>query len=218
MIRRAALGRRVRVVQTVDVAEQHQQVGVHQVGDQGGQPVVVAEPDLTGGDRVVLVDDRQHSELEELGEGLVGVAVVAAPRHVVGGQEHLPRDQAVGRELLGVAVHEQSLAHRRSGLLGSQRTGPAGQPQRRQPGGDRAGGDEHDLGAADPGRGEHVDETAYALGVDAAGGRREGGRADLDHDPAGRGDLLAPGLAGHASSSPSVVAGAWSGSSAEPIS
>ena len=36
----------VAVVQPVDVGEQHQQVRVHEVGDQRGQPVVVAEPDL----------------------------------------------------------------------------------------------------------------------------------------------------------------------------
>ena len=46
---------------------------------------------------------------------------------------------------------------------------------------------------AGTGGGEHVDEAAYPLGVDAAGGRRERGRADLDHDPAGRGDLLDAG-------------------------
>ena len=42
----AARQRRVGVVEAVDVGEQHQQVGVHEVGDQRGQPVVVAEADL----------------------------------------------------------------------------------------------------------------------------------------------------------------------------
>ena len=112
---------RVGVVQPVDVGEQHQQVGVDQVRDQRREPVVVAEPDLGGGDRVVLVDDRQHAELEQLGEGLVGVAVVRAPGHVVDGEQHLAGDQAVPGELLGVAVHQQPLADRRRGLLGGER-------------------------------------------------------------------------------------------------
>ena len=58
----AARPARVAVVQPVDVGEQHQQVGPHQVRDQRGQPVVVAEPDLVGGDGVVLVDHRDGAE------------------------------------------------------------------------------------------------------------------------------------------------------------
>ena len=121
---------------------------MHEVGDQGGQPVVVAEPDLAGGDGVVLVHDRQHAELEQLGEGLVGVAVVAAPGHVVGGEQHLSGDEAVGGELLGVAVHEQALADCRGCLLGGQRAGAALQAERRESGRDRTGRDQDDLGAA----------------------------------------------------------------------
>src|SRR5690606_39642159 len=48
----------VAVVDAVHVGQQHQQVGADQVGDEGGEPVVVAEADLVGGDGVVLVDDR----------------------------------------------------------------------------------------------------------------------------------------------------------------
>ena len=214
----AALGRRVAVVQTVDVAEQDEQVGVHQVRDQGREAVVVAEPDLAGGDRVVLVDDRQHAELEQLREGLVGVAVVTAPGHVVGRQQDLPDDEPVPGELLGVAVHEESLTHGGRGLLRGQGPRAAGQPEGCEAGGDRTGRDQDDLRAAAARGGEHVDEAAYALGVDAPGGGGEGGRADLDHDPAGRGDLAAPGLTGHASWSPSEGAGTRSGSSSEPIS
>ena len=46
----------------------NQQVGLDQVGDQGAQRVVVAEPDLVGGDRVVLVDDRDDVVLDQLFE------------------------------------------------------------------------------------------------------------------------------------------------------
>ena len=37
-------------------------------GDQRGQPVVVAEPDLVGGDGVVLVDDGDDAEVEQPGQ------------------------------------------------------------------------------------------------------------------------------------------------------
>ena len=51
---------RIGVVEAVDVRQQHQRVGADQMGDKGREPVVVAEPDLVGGDRVVLVDDRDR--------------------------------------------------------------------------------------------------------------------------------------------------------------
>ena len=85
-------------VEPVDVGEQDERVGVHQVGDQRGQPVVVAEPDLVGGHGVVLVDDRDDAELEQPVERAVGVAVVPAPVQVVGGEQHLPDAQAVPGE------------------------------------------------------------------------------------------------------------------------
>ena len=148
--RRAGLAR-IAVVQAVDVGQQHQQIGVHQVAGQRGQPVVVAEADLGGGDGVVLVHDRDDAELEQPGEGPVRVAVVAAPGHVVDGQQHLPDPQAVRRERVAVAGHQQALADRRGRLLGGQVTRPRAQPHRRQPGRDRAGGDQHDLGPGRPG-------------------------------------------------------------------
>src|SRR6201996_8347814 len=80
---------RVAVVQTVDVGEQDQRAGPGDVRDQRGQPVVVAEPDLVGGHRVVLVDDRQHVQLQQPVQGPLRVPVVGPPHQVVGGQQHL---------------------------------------------------------------------------------------------------------------------------------
>jgi hypothetical protein len=205
----------VGVVEPLDVAEQHEQVGVHEVGDERRQPVVVPEADLAGRHGVVLVDDRQDPELEELGERLMGVAVVAAPGHVVGGEQDLAGDHTVARQLLGVAVHEQPLPHRGGGLLGRQRARPALQPQRREPGGDRTGRHQHHLDPASAGLGQDVDHPAYAVGIDPAGGGRQRRRPDLDHDASGRGDPLPAGAAGRHESS---EGGSASGSSAEPIS
>ena len=50
------------VHRAVDVGEQHEDVGGHQVGHEGGEAVVVAEAELTGGHRVVLVDDGDGSQ------------------------------------------------------------------------------------------------------------------------------------------------------------
>ena len=49
-----------------------------QVGDEGGQPVVVAETDLVVGDGVVLVHDRHHAELQQAQERVAGVQVALA--------------------------------------------------------------------------------------------------------------------------------------------
>ena len=63
------------------VGEQHQQVGADEVGDEGGDAVVVAEADLVVGDGVVLVDDR-HARRARAGGSSVraGVQVLAAAR------------------------------------------------------------------------------------------------------------------------------------------
>ena len=91
---RAALARVV-VVDAVDVGQQHQHVGAHQMRDERGEPVVVAEADLVGGDRVVLVDDRDDAERQQPVERALRVAVVRAAYDVVGGQQHLPDGAAV---------------------------------------------------------------------------------------------------------------------------
>ena len=122
----AGPGARVAVVDAVDVGEQHQRVGAGDVRDQRGEPVVVAEPDLLGGDRVVLVDDRQHAEGQQPLDGLLGVAVVAAAGEVVGGQQHLADGDAVPGERVGVGLHQPQLPDAGRGLRGRQVARPAG--------------------------------------------------------------------------------------------
>jgi hypothetical protein len=56
---------RVAVEETILVGEQDQQIRLDQVGDQGGQGVVVAEAQLVGGNRVVLVDDRDDPQPQQ---------------------------------------------------------------------------------------------------------------------------------------------------------
>jgi hypothetical protein len=62
---RARGAARIGVVQPGLVGEQDQRVGFDEVGDQRAQGVVVAEPDLVGDHRVVLVDHRDHAEPEQ---------------------------------------------------------------------------------------------------------------------------------------------------------
>ena len=48
-------------VKPVNVGQENEQVRAHHGGDAGGEPVIVAIADFAGGDRVVLVDDRNRS-------------------------------------------------------------------------------------------------------------------------------------------------------------
>jgi hypothetical protein len=174
---------RVAVVEAVDVGEQHERVGADDVRDERGEPVVVAHPDLGGGDGVVLVDHRKRPELQQPLQGALGVAVVRAADHVVGGEQHLPDALPVPGERRRVGVGEQQLPDRRGGLLGRQVTRPASQLQRREAGRDRPRGDEHDLrtGGATPHQG--VDQGVEPGRVETTGQARQRRRPDLHHDP-----------------------------------
>ena len=156
--------------------------------DQRREPVVVAEPDLVGGHRVVLVDHRQHTEFEQPVQGALGVAVVRPAHQVVGGQQDLAGADAVPGEGGGVPRDEQALADAGRRLLGGQVAGAPGQAERCEAGGDRPRGHQYRL--AGPG-GERVDERVHPGTVEPAGRRGQRGRADLHHDPARRLDCFA---------------------------
>ncbi len=56
---------RIGGVQASLIRQDDQRVALDQVGDQRTQRVVVAELDLVGDDRVVLVDDRHHAQAQQ---------------------------------------------------------------------------------------------------------------------------------------------------------
>ena len=164
------------------------------VRHQGGQPVVVAEPDLVGGHRVVLVDHRQHAQLEQPVQGALRVAVVGPAHQVVGGQQDLAGADAVPGEGGGVPGDEQALADAGRGLLGGQVAGAAREPQRDQAGRDRARGDQDDLRGRGPAAaraafGEGLSQGGDCLVVDLAVRRGQGRGTDLDHDAGRCGDV-----------------------------
>ncbi len=117
---------RIGGVETVDVRQQHQQVGADHLGHAGGQAVVVAVADFLGGDRVVLVDHRRDAERQQGLHGGAGVQPAAPRLGVVAGQQHLGRLEAVGFEGLFPGAHEQALAGGGGGLfLGQFQRTPA---------------------------------------------------------------------------------------------
>ena len=129
----AAAGSRLRIggVEAVDVGQQHQLVGLHHLGDPGGQPVVVAEADFGGRDGVVLVDDRHAAERRAGGRA-------SRARSGSGGGPRCPRGSAAAARRSGRSADSASrpglrqpdLPDRRRRLLFLQpqpasRSGPA---------------------------------------------------------------------------------------------
>ncbi len=117
---------RVAVEQAVDVGQQHQQRGADQVGDHGGQPVVVAEGglQLVDADRVVFVDDRHGAELEQRQNRVADVEISGAVVEIVGGEQQLGGVAAVGPQSAVVRLDQVALPDGGHGLqLGQSRPG-----------------------------------------------------------------------------------------------
>ena len=170
------------------VGEQDQQVGTDQVGHQRGQPVVVPEPDLLVGHGVVLVDHGDHPQLQQAGQRLTGVQVLAAVDEVQRRQQHLAGHEAVAGEGVAPDPHEAVLAHRRHRLQRGRvrRAGPSG-GQPRPPGRDGARGHHDHPAPVRTQAGHLVGQFGDGVRVHAArtGGHRRG--ADLHDDGAAGG-------------------------------
>ncbi len=139
---------RVGGVEAVDVGEQDQRLGQRHDGDAGGEAVIVAEADLAGGHRVVLVDDRHDAEPEQGLDRGAGVEVAAAGLGVVERDQDLGGLEADPGEALLPGAGEQDLARGGGGLLLLQPQRALRQAQAVAAQRDRTGGDDGDLLAA----------------------------------------------------------------------
>ena len=108
---------RVAGIEAVDVGEQDQRLGQRHDGDARRQAVVVAEADLAGGDRVVLVDHRHHAELEQGLDRGAGVQVAAPRLGVLERDQDLRGLEADPGQALLPGAGEQDLAGGGGGLL-----------------------------------------------------------------------------------------------------
>ena len=108
--------------QTGRVGEQDQQVGAHEMRDERRQAVVVAEADLVVGDRVVLVDDRHDTELDQPFEGGSRVEVLLADAEVERREQHLSADDPVAFQQPVVDPHQPALSDGRHRLQGHRVT------------------------------------------------------------------------------------------------
>ena len=175
---------RVVGVQAVDVGEQHEQVGGHEHGDLRREEVVVAEGDLVGRRRVVLVDDRNDAPVEQRAQRLARVQVVRAAADVVEGEEHLRTRHAALAQQLVVDGVQLALPDRARRLQLADRGRAHGQAHHLDAAGDRAARDEHHLVAVGPQRGGRVADARERLAAQLAALVGDDARAELDDDAA----------------------------------
>ncbi|MCY1300574.1 hypothetical protein D9M70_501460 [compost metagenome] len=97
-------------IEPVDIGEQHQEVGADHGGDAGGEAIIVAIADFGRCDRVVLVDDRHGTELQQLVDGGAGIEITAALLGVAERQQDLASDDRIGREALRPGARQRDLA------------------------------------------------------------------------------------------------------------
>ena len=85
-------------------------------GDAGREPVIVAEPDFGGGDRVVFVDHRHAAQLEQCLQRGARVEIAAALLGIAEGQQNLRRDDVLARKNVGIGFRQAHLSRGGGGL------------------------------------------------------------------------------------------------------
>ena len=136
---------RILGVQTRLVGQDDQRVGFDQVGHECRQRIVVAEPDLVGGDRVVLVDHRDDTQVEQGSQGRARVEVAFAVRQVFMRQQDLRGMQVVLAETGFVGFDQAHLADGGGRLQFVERVRPALPAQPLHAFGNRAARHQHDI-------------------------------------------------------------------------
>ena len=170
-------------VQAVDVAQQHQKVGADAAGDDGGQRVVVADGgDLIGGDGVVFVDDRQGTQLQQAGEGILDVLPAAGVLDVHAGQQNLRHGVVVGRKEPVVGVHQFTLPHGGASLLGGHILRPRRERKLAHAHADGTRGDQNDFVPGVFQVTEDFDQFFGVADVQPPGGVCQRRGADFDDD------------------------------------
>ena len=160
------VGVRIGRVQAVDVAQQHQKVCL----------------DLVGGNGVVLIDDGQGTQLQQAGQGVLEVHAPLGVLHVHAGEQDLRHSVVVGVEQPVVGVHQLTLTHSGTGLLGGGVLGAGRQRQLAHAHADGTGGYQNDLVALVFQVAEHFDQLFGVADVQPPGGVCQGRSAYFHND------------------------------------
>ena len=125
------------------IREQHEQPRLQHDRHLRGEEVVVAEGDLVGGSRVVLVHDRDHPPGEQPAERPARVQIVGPQLEIRGREQDLRGAHLTLRQPLLVGPEETALPDGRGRLQLVDRRWAAPELEHPHAPGDRAGGDQH---------------------------------------------------------------------------
>lgn len=179
-------------VESLDIRQDHQQIGIDRAHDGRGEVVVVAETNLLGRDRVVFVDDRDDAQTQEFEHRPPRIQEAFAILEARASEQDLSDMQPAFGEASLVEFDQSDLTDGRRRLLlanGFARMRPS-EPTSAD--GNRARGHDHDLSA-------HSDDARDIAGEPRKFLRpqfsiaRQRARADLQHDSLRLGDEF-PGV------------------------
>ena len=107
-------------IQAVDIGENYQQIGVHQVGYQRRQPVVVTKylPDFVHRNNIVFVEDGDNTNVKQGRKGVPHVQIGLPFRQVINGEQGLCHMNTINLEHLLVSMNQAALPDCCQGLAG----------------------------------------------------------------------------------------------------
>ena len=172
----------IRVEKALQVGEDHERVGLDQIGHQGRQRVVVPEPDLVGCDRVVFVDDRDDGEPEERAQRGAGVEIALAVGEVVVGEQQLRCEQIVRAEARFIGLDQPHLADGGGSLQLVQGVRPPLPAEALHARGDGSAGNQHHFAAHPSQLGDLPGPARERIVVEPPALVGDQARANLDDD------------------------------------
>ena len=132
-------------IKTIDISEQNESISLNHLRNEGSEAIIVAEAQLSGGHRIILVQNRNDAEAEEARQRGTHVRVVVTAHDVVRGQQHLGGIEVMRLESSGPTRHQEPLPHRRRGLHARQVLRLRREAERIKPGSDRTRRHDDDL-------------------------------------------------------------------------
>ena len=172
---------RIGVIETVDIAEVDEHIGIGEHGDICGESIVIAELYLLKRHCIVFVNDGHAAEREQLAYGVLNIAFARFIVDGAAGDEYLRNASAVIGEKALVYLHKLRLTDGCERLLFLDGIGLVGKAELCASCGDRTGRHENNIHSRTGEIGEHTCHAVYAAQVEMSVLVREGGGAYLDY-------------------------------------
>ena len=107
---------RIGGIEAINVGEDHAGVGADHLGDPRGEAVIVAKANFFGSDRVVFVDHRDDTQLQQRLDGGTSIEITPAVFGVLGGEQNLRHLHVVAGQRVLPGMGQPHLPGRRRSL------------------------------------------------------------------------------------------------------